>query len=99
MAPTAKNSDRVVIELFLDMQAAERGASKNTLAAYTRDLADVSAYLGAAGRSIAHVTTEDLRGYLGALRKRGFAASSVARPLSGLRQLLCFFSAHGLRGR
>jgi integrase/recombinase XerD len=97
MAPTAKNSDRVVIELFLDMQAAERGASKNTLAAYTRDLADVSAYLGAAGRSIAHVTTEDLRGYLGALRKRGFAASSVARRLSAIRQLYRFLYAEGRR--
>jgi integrase/recombinase XerD len=97
MAPTAKNSDRVVIELFLDMQAAERGASKNTLAAYARDLTDVSAHLGAAGRSIAHATTEDLRGYLGTLRKRGFAASSVARRLSAIRQLYRFLYAEGRR--
>src|SRR5215470_18652027 len=97
MAPTAKNSDRVVIELFLDMQAAERGASKNTLAAYARDLADVSAHLGAGGRSIAHATTEDLRGYLGTLRKRGFAASSVARRLSAIRQLYRFLYAEGRR--
>jgi len=97
MAPTAKNSDRVVIELFLDMQAAERGASKNTLAAYARDLADVSAHLGAARRSIAHATTEDLRGYLGTLRKRGFAASSVARRLSAIRQLYRFLYAEGRR--
>jgi integrase/recombinase XerD len=97
MAPTAKNSDQVVIELFLDMQAAERGASKNTLAAYERDLADVSAHLGAAGRSIAHATTEDLRGYLGTLRKRGLAASSVARRLSAIRQLYRFLYAEGPR--
>jgi integrase/recombinase XerD len=97
MAQTAKNSDQVVIELFLDMQAAERGASKNTLAAYERDLADVSAHLGAAGRSIAHATTEDLRGYLGTLRKRGFAASSVARRLSAIRQLYRFLYAEGRR--
>src|SRR5215471_747865 len=97
MAPTAKNSDQVVIELFLDMQAAERGASKNTLAAYERDLADVSAHLGAAGRSIAHATTEDLRGYLNSLRKRGLAASSVARRLSAIRQLYRFLYAEGHR--
>jgi integrase/recombinase XerD len=97
MAPTAKNSDRVVIELFLDMQAAERGASKNTLAAYAKDLADVSAHLGAAGRSIARATTEDLRGYLGTLRKRGFAASSMARRLSAIRQLYRFLYAEGRR--
>ena len=34
-------------DLFLDMMAAERGAAKNTLAAYTRDLGDYLAFLGA----------------------------------------------------
>src|SRR4029450_3240520 len=97
MAPKAKNSDRVVIELFLDMQAAERGASKNTLAAYAKDLAEVSAHLGAAGRSIARATTEDLRGYLGTLRKRGFAASSMARRVSALPPLHPFLYAPGTR--
>ena len=33
------------VELFLDMLAAERGAGKNTLDAYSRDLADLSDYL------------------------------------------------------
>ena len=35
--------------LFLDMLAAERGASKNTLDAYRRDLDDYLAYLTEAG--------------------------------------------------
>ena len=45
MAPKAKNSNAALIELFLDMVAAERGGAKNTLAAYARDLADFSAAL------------------------------------------------------
>jgi integrase/recombinase XerD len=94
----SKNSDQVLIELFLDMLAAERGAAGNTLAAYTRDLADFAAHLGAAGRTIATASTEELRGYLGALADRSFAATSVARRLSAIRQLYRFLYAEGHRG-
>src|SRR5215831_5879617 len=97
MALQATNSDPTLIELFLDMIAAERGGAKNTLAAYARDLADFSAELGKAGRSIARASTEDLRGYLGSLGKRRFAASSVARRLSAIRQFYRFLYAEGRR--
>jgi integrase/recombinase XerD len=97
MAPKAKNSDQAWIELFLDMIAAERGGTKNTLAAYARDLADFSAELGKAGRTIAGASTDDLRGYLGSLARRRFAASSVARRLSAIRQLYRFLYAEGHR--
>ncbi len=98
MAPkTKKNTDAALIELFLDMLAAERGGAKNTLAAYARDLASVSEYLGGIGRTIANASTEDLRGYLGALGKRGFAPASLARHLSAIRQLYRFLYAEGQR--
>src|SRR5260370_8631292 len=87
MAPTAKDSDQALIELFLDMVSAERGAAKNTLAAYSRDLADLPAELGTTGCTIARASTDDLRAYLCSLAKRRFPASSVARPLSAIRQL------------
>ena len=48
-----RSSDQTLIDLFLDMLAAERGAGANTLAAYRRDLEDFSAHLGAARRTIA----------------------------------------------
>jgi integrase/recombinase XerD len=98
MARLAKNSDQVLIELFLDMVAAERGGAKNTLAAYSHDLADFTAELGAAGRTIADASTDDLRAHLSSLSKRGFAASSVARRLSAIRQLYRFLYAEGRRG-
>jgi integrase/recombinase XerD len=91
------NSDQNLIELFLDMLAAERGAGANTLAAYRRDLADFSAHLGALRCPVASATTDDVRGYLGQLNKRGFAAASVARRLSAIRQLYRFLYAEGHR--
>jgi len=126
VTPKAKNSNEALIELFLDMVAAERGGAKNTLAAYARDLADFSAALASeasgqrghsisaraelgrakagihptsvAQTSIISASTDDLRAYLGSLGKRGFAASSVARRLSAIRQLYRFLYAEGRRG-
>lgn len=83
---------------FLDMLAAERGAGKNTLDAYAHDLDDIAAFLGAAKRSFADATTEDLRGYLAALADRGFKATSVARRLSALRQFFRFLYSETRRG-
>src|SRR5712691_7184562 len=97
MAPKAKTSDQALIELFLDLVAAERGGAKNTLDAYARDLADLAAELGAAGRTIANGSTEDLRAHLSSLRKRRFAPASVARRLSAIRQLYRFLYAEGRR--
>ena len=91
------DSDQNLIELFLDMLAAERGAGGNTLSAYGRDLADFSAHLAALRRTVASATTDDVRGYLGRLGKRGFAAASVARRLSAIRQLYRFLHAEGRR--
>jgi integrase/recombinase XerD len=98
MAEAARpTSDQALTELFLDMLAAERGGARNTLEAYTRDLADLSAFLTEAGRSIADASTEDLRDYLAALGRRGFAATSVARRLSAVRQIYRFLYAEGRR--
>ena len=79
------------------MLAAERGAEKNTLAAYGRDLADFTAYLAGAGRSVATAATDDLRAYLGALARRGLRPATVARRLSAIRQLYRFLYAERQR--
>lgn len=93
----AKDSGRHT-ELFLDMLAAERGAGKNTLDAYSRDLADLKSFLGTEGKKVASASTEDIRGYLTDLAKRGLAATSVARKLSAVRQLYRFLYSEGHRG-
>jgi integrase/recombinase XerD len=97
VAQKGKVSDQALIELFLDMVAAERGGAKNTLAAYAHDLADFSTALGARKRTIADATTEDLRSYLDSLAARGFAASSMGRRLSAIRQLFRFLFAEARR--
>ena len=97
MALKGNSSDPALIELFLDMVAAERGGTKNTLAAYGRDLADFSAALSARRRSIADATSEDVRSYLATLAGRGFASSSAARRLSAIRQLFRFLYSEGHR--
>jgi integrase/recombinase XerD len=97
MARPSKSSDQTLIELFLDMLAAERGAGSNTLSAYRRDLEDLSATLRDNGGSIAKAATDDLRDYLASLAKRGFKTSSVARRLSAIRQLYRFLYAENHR--
>src|SRR4051812_45793726 len=92
-----KQSDERLIDLYLDMLAAERGAAANTLEAYRRDLEDFSSDLADRGRAIAPAAAEDIRGYLGRLSARGFSAASVARRLSAIRQLYRFLYAEGTR--
>ncbi len=96
-ARAAKPADARLTALFLDMLAAERGAAKNTLAAYDRDLAYFTAYLAGAGRSVATAATDDLRAYLGALARRGLRPATVARRLSAIRQLYRFLYAERQR--
>jgi len=91
------NSDPRLIELFLDMLAAEQGAGDNTLSAYRGDLEDISAFLVRAGSSLAVADTESLRAYLADLDARGFKSSSVARRLSAIRHLFRFLLAERIR--
>ena len=97
MARRRHAPDETLIELFLDMLAAERGAGNNTLDAYRNDLADLTAHLRAAGKDISAADTDDLRGFLASLAERGFKASSLARRLSAVRQLYRFLYAEGKR--
>ena len=90
-------SDEVLIELFLDMLAAERGAGENTLVAYRNDLEDLSAHLRASRSTIANATTDSLRKFLASLAERGFKSSSLARRLSAVRQLYRFLYSEGKR--
>jgi integrase/recombinase XerD len=96
MARRPPQTDDSLIELYLDMLAAERGASRNTLDAYRRDLTDFAADL-AAGMTLASAKSDDLRDHLARLAKRGLVPSSVARRLSAIRQLYRFLYNEGHR--
>ncbi len=79
------------------MMSAERGAAANTLASYERDLADFSAFLAGGGESLSKAGPEAVRGYLVDLDRRSFAARSVARRLSAIRQFYRFLFTDGIR--
>jgi integrase/recombinase XerD len=93
----ARTSDPKLINLFLDMLAAEQGAGPNTLDAYRRDLEDFSGFLVGSGQGFANVETQMLRDYLADLDSRGFKSSSVARRLSALRHLFRFLLNERIR--
>ena len=90
--------DRALIGRFLDMLAAERGASLHTLAAYRRDLEDLMVFLQQQKSSLQAADTEALRAYLAHLSARHMAASTSARKLSALRQFYRFLYGETLRG-
>jgi len=83
------------IDAFLEMMAAERGAARNTLDAYRRDLQDFDQYLTRAGKTLVDVRPRDLAAYLKAIADSGLAAASRARRLSSIRQLYRFLIAEG----
>jgi integrase/recombinase XerD len=90
--------DSGLIEAFLEMMSAERGAAENTLAAYRRDLEDASGYVAGRGANLSKADTEMVRGYIQSISAQGFAATSQARRLSSLRQFYRFLYSEGHRG-
>ncbi len=86
-----------LIERFLEMLAAERGAAWNTIQAYRRDLEALDASLTASGVAIGSARELDLRAYMQDLRKSGVAAATAARRRSAFRQFYAFLLGEGLR--
>jgi integrase/recombinase XerD len=85
----------MLLAAFLDLMAAERGASQNTLDAYRRDLEDLVSHLDARDVTLGDVETRDLAVYATALGAAGLAPSTRARRLSAVRQLFKFLAAEG----
>ena len=90
--------DHHLVESFLEMMSAERGAAANTLDSYRRDLEAYADYCVASGIAIVTVETDQLRRYLESIAKAGKAASTQARHLSAIRQFHRFLYSEGLRG-
>jgi integrase/recombinase XerD len=86
-----------VLDPFLEMMAAERGASANTLDAYRRDLGAYVEFLHRRSRSPIDAVPDDVRAHMSDLAARGMAASTAARHLSAIRQLHRFLYLEGHR--
>ena len=70
---------------YLGALQSEQGASRNTLAAYRRDLADFLRFLATHRLATGAVQPDDIVSWLERLRARGLAPASVARRLSAVR--------------
>ncbi len=85
-----------LIENFLDMMSAERGASRNTLEAYRNDLLDFAGHATGRKRSLKTAKRDDVKSYLAA-NSATLAASTQARRLSSLRQFFAFLYSEQIR--
>jgi integrase/recombinase XerD len=93
----ASQADRALLESFLDMMSAERGASANTIAAYRRDILDFATDCARAGRDLKTAAREQVRSHLASLSAAALKPSSQARKLSALRRFYAFLYSEGVR--
>jgi integrase/recombinase XerD len=84
-------------EAFIEMLSAERGASKNTEAAYSADLKNLEAFLARRKQKPVTANADALRAYLKSLDYLGMTPRTVARRLSVIRQFFRFLLAERRR--
>ena len=74
------------IDEYLNYLAVERGASLNTLEAYSRDIRQFLEYAAQRGiASIVEVKAEHATAFLGDLREQGLSSTSMNRKLAAIR--------------
>ncbi|KGJ06238.1 recombinase XerD [Paracoccus halophilus] len=83
-------SDQGRISAFLDAQAAESGAARNTLLAYGRDLVDFAEWLSGRGADLTTASRENVEDYLSHCDAEGLSRATRARRLSSIRQFTRF---------
>jgi integrase/recombinase XerD len=87
-------SDTALIEAFLEMLSAERGARPNTLDAYQRDLNDARDDVRG---GLAKADAPAIEAYVAGLTKRGLSAATARRRISALRQFYRFLLQENIR--
>lgn len=93
----AARSEPQWISTFLDAQAAENGAARNTQLAYGRDLKDFMGWLTRSGASFATASRDTVEDYLLSCEAEGLSKSTRARRLAAIRQLYRFAHEEGWR--
>lgn len=79
------DSDRLVLDAFIDNIWIEKGLSKNTLESYRSDLEQFSDWLKTKDLSFSKTAKKDILSYLSFLFKSGLGSKTVARKLSSLK--------------
>ena len=86
------------VQAFLEAQAAELDAARNTQLAYARDLRDFGDWLARRDGDYASAGRDDIETYLVHCDAQGLAKSTRARRLSAIWQLYRFAFEEGWRG-
>ncbi|CUH87399.1 Tyrosine recombinase XerD [Phaeobacter sp. CECT 5382] len=94
---TAPGNDLQWISTFLEAQAAEAGAARNTLLAYGRDLKDLAAWLAYRDLGFSNATRSEVEAYLISCDAEGLSRATRARRLSAIKQLYHFAFDEGWR--
>ncbi|GBQ99060.1 phage DNA recombinase XerD [Acetobacter nitrogenifigens DSM 23921 = NBRC 105050] len=86
-----------LVDAFLEMLAAERGAAPATLAAYTRDLSECSDSLAARGEALPEASGEGLQAWVAEMGAAGLSRRTISRRVSCVRQYFLFLLRDGRR--
>ena len=78
---------------FTNHLSAERGLSANTIAAYSRDLGQLSVFVGTGDAS--GIRTDHVVRYMESLQQAGQADASIARKLSTVKMFARFLLSEG----
>lgn len=78
--------DFYLIENFLEMMSAEKGAANNTICAYKADLENYLSFIISKKISFKNIPREKIIIHLGNLSKDGLSAKTIARHLSAIKQ-------------
>lgn len=84
-------------ESFLEMLVAERGAAKNTVESYGRDLIDFTEFAKANATPAEQADAALIKKYLAKLSSAGLSARTAGRRLSTLRQYFRFLYGERIR--
>ena len=85
-------ANSALIEIFLNHCAVERGLSKNTIAAYRRDLNKFYDFLIGKNQDVTTAQSADITEFLQSLRISGLGESSIARHAVAIRSLFAFLA-------
>jgi integrase/recombinase XerD len=86
-----------LFEAFLEMIGVERGAARNTLDAYRRDLTDFAEFLAGRGVEARAADHKDIEAFAQDLSVRGLSSTTIARRRAALRQFYQFGVREGWR--
>lgn len=85
------------LEAFLEMIAVERGAARNTLDAYRRDLMDFADFIASHKKTVDDAGSDTIEAYARNLSLRGLSNATLSRRRAALRQFFSFAHSEGWR--